>query len=297
MYVPLHMTSRCVDGACELQCHSPVVVGTPKQWRDCNEKIDDGCESDVLSDHENCGVCGNACDEGVPCVRGKCGCEGGKVPCNGRCVDLMSDDDNCGECGIKCSEIPIKDPCVPVPPQTVYGCGMGKCGVLRCKRNTADCNGDLPTELCKSDGCEVSNIASDPKNCGGCGIECAPGEECVAEETGSYCGIPCAKYNRTLCDVECRDLLNDADSCGACGFICPAAGPNQTRGCEKGVCAYGCVEGFADCNGDPSDGCEVDLRAHPEHCGACGNQCDREAGQPCVDGKCLLVDCDVPGAR
>ena len=33
-----------------------------------------------------------------------------------------------------------------------------------------------------------------------------------------------------------------------------------------------CARGFADCNGDASDGCETDL-SEPAHCGACGYTC------------------------
>ena len=296
-YDPFHMISQCVDGACELQCFSTLVFGTPRHWSNCNGKIDDGCEVDVYSDPNNCGTCGNVCAGDTPCVAGKCGCPTGKIACGGRCVDPLTDDNNCGKCGIRCNDIPVPNPCSPLPPQTRYGCGNGECGQLRCRRGTADCDGDLPTKVCESNGCEVEDLATDPNNCGGCAIKCAPHEVCIPEENSSYCGIPCEKYGRTLCDDECIDLLNDPDSCGACGFICPSAGPHRTRSCQKGVCSYECIEGFADCNGDPVDGCEVDLRAHPENCGACGNKCDLQAGQPCIDGKCLLVDCNDPGTR
>ncbi|MBI5516634.1 MAG: hypothetical protein HY909_22810 [Deltaproteobacteria bacterium] len=45
-----------------------------------------------------------------------------------------------------------------------------------------------------------------------------------------------------------------------------------------------CEEGFGDCNGDPADGCEAELRRDRAHCGACGVACP--AGAPCADGAC-----------
>jgi hypothetical protein len=294
LYIPLHMSSRCIEGACEFQCYSG--PENPKGWENCNDKIDDGCETDVLSDTNNCGVCGNVCPAGDPCIEGKCGCPPGKIVCDGECVDPLTDDQNCGSCGNSCYEGEHPDKCVPFPPNTYYGCKQGTCG-MKCFGPSADCNNDLPTAKCSSDGCEIWNIETDLNNCGGCGIKCAPGEECITESGETYCGILCARYDKTRCGYDCVDLLNDVRACGSCGNGCRAAGPHQTRSCQKGLCVYECEEGFADCNGDPGDGCEANLHAHPENCGACGNRCNMEAGQPCVDGACLMVDCGPPEAR
>ena len=97
--------------------------------------------------------------------------------------------------------------------------------------------------------------------------------------------------------LNVADLLNDPSNCGACGSPCKEPGKNQARTCKKGVCAYECAPGFADCNGDPSDGCEVDLSIHPAHCGACDVACDVAAGQPCIEGKCLMTECDAGVTR
>ena len=43
-----------------------------------------------------------------------------------------------------------------------------------------------------------------------------------------------------------------------------------SKGEERGNSA--CTKGFADCNGDPQDGCETHL-SEPSHCGACNAQC------------------------
>lgn len=298
-YKPTHMTSRCVEGACQLECFNPPNQLEATDWRNCNGLIDDGCEVDVVRDVNNCGACGNKCGDGVPCIDGKCGCPAGRIACSfgpgiAFCADPMNDDFNCGACGVVCE--PPPDGCAPEPPpSSYYGCRGGKCGALKCVGRSADCNGDLGSgpDKCGGDGCEVEDITSDD-NCGGCGIKCTkPGEHCIDEGNGYECGVPCAKFGKVACPFECADLLNDVGNCGACGAVCKPPGPNQARACKKGVCTYECAPGFADCNGDPSDGCEVNLNIHPANCGACGNACDLAAGQPCVEGKCLMTECDA----
>lgn len=109
--------------------------------------------------------------------------------------------------------------------------------------------------------------------------------------------VPCARFGKTRCGAFCVDLLTDPNSCGSCDNFCPQGGPNQLRGCSKGLCTYECAPGFADCNGDPKDGCEVDLRIHQANCGACGNACNIALGQPCIEGVCLMVECEAGVAR
>ena len=292
-YKPTHMKSRCVDGACELECFSEENWIDPKDWRNCNGLVDDGCEIDVLKDPKNCGACGNACAAGVSCIDGKCGCPTGQIECFGMCVDPQNDDNHCGGCGNMCDPAPPGS-CDPMPERAYYGCRAGKCGTLKCSQPSADCNGDLGSGKCGGDGCEVENIGADRNNCGGCGIKCKAGEECVNEGNGPECAVPCAKAGKTLCPgPQCIDLLTDVSACGACNAPCRPPGPNQTRACVKGVCEYECKPGWADCNGDPSDGCETNLSVHPANCGACGNACIMAAGQPCVEGKCLTTSCDA----
>jgi hypothetical protein len=53
--------------------------------------------------------------------------------------------------------------------------------------------------------------------------------------------------------------------------------------------------GFGDCNGNPADGCEADLRTSLSHCGGCGRGCSLPHGYPtCTSGLCRLIGCD-PG--
>ncbi len=66
------------------------------------------------------------------------------------------------------------------------------------------------------------------------------------------------------------DLTSDVDHCGSCGTVC--GGANATPSCVSGVCALACDVGWADCNGDVSDGCEASL-ASGATCGTCATAC------------------------
>ncbi|MBN9160686.1 MAG: hypothetical protein BGO98_13885 [Myxococcales bacterium 68-20] len=292
LYAPIHMSSRCVEGTCELECFSPYDPGNQKDWRNCDGKVDNGCEADVLTNVKHCGACGNACAPGEPCIDGVCGCEPGEIVCHGQCVDPKTDDNHCNGCDQPCD--PEGGTCGELPNGAYYGCYGGVCGTPKCKMPTADCNGDLGQPGCNSDGCEVPDVRTDPNNCGGCGIKCKAGEECVNEGNGPECAVPCVRFGKVLCPFgQCRDLLNDVMACGSCSRFCQGAGPNQVSACRKGICELDCLPGFADCNGDPSDGCETNVMAHPGNCGTCGNACDVAGGQPCIEGKCLMTECDA----
>jgi len=288
-YEPIHMTSRCVDGACQPECYTKPERSGDEDWRNCDALLDNGCEVDVLVDPNHCGACGNECPAGTPCILGQCGCPSGFILCAGVCVDPMTSDLHCGACDNVCT--PPSDACSTPQPNTGYGCKAGQC-MKKCINNAADCNGDMEQSTCDGDGCEVVGLDTN-ENCGGCGIRCTkPSEECIDEGNGYVCAVPCAKVGQTMCRGECVDLLNDVSSCGACGDKCDAPGPNQVSSCSKGVCVYACAPGFGDCNGNAADGCETNLRQHPGNCGACGNACDLAAGQPCIEGACLMKECE-----
>jgi hypothetical protein len=300
-YGALNMSSRCVNGACALECKTVQIACGPQAsiivFKNCNGLVDDGCETPVSDDPKNCGACGHACAPGQACVNGMCGCPDGKTYCPGcalthpeTCVDLDTSDLNCGACNVLCRNKPFAGACAPMPTNTRYGCGGGLCQTLKCTASTADCNHDLNLG-CASDGCET-DVGTDPKNCGGCGNACAPGQECRDDGSGPQCLAPCGASGKVQCPDKCADLLSDPFNCGACGWQC-GAHANENAECRKGICATRCADGFADCDGNPTNGCEVNLANDPTSCGACGVTCDFVAGQPCVEGKCLMVECDA----
>lgn len=79
------------------------------------------------------------------------------------------------------------------------------------------------------------------------------------------------------------DLERDAQHCGGCGNVCSVA--NATASCEGGSCEIDRCEGdFENCDGDPSNGCEVDTNDDDDHCGRCDNACRR--WDECRRGRC-----------
>lgn len=290
-YLPLQIGTQCSGGKCRPFCMSA-------ELRDCNGLVDDGCETSIANDPNNCGSCGNKCADGVPCIEGVCGCEAGRTVCNGRCVDLLGDNGNCGACGTVCPWNPRL--CEPknLPPNTATGCKNGQCGQLGCAFGYRDCNGDMQLGCDSVDGCETF-VLEDLNNCGACGNKCAPGQYCRAVFGGStpecVCGpgeTACGNFDDPEEAVTCVDLANDPNNCGGCNHACPAA-PNAKAVCRSGVCGLECPANRADCNGSWADGCEIDLLSNMKNCGACGNACDTDAGQPCINGSCLMVECDA----
>jgi hypothetical protein len=144
-------------------------------------------------------------------------------------------------------------------------------------------------------------------HCGACGNVCAPGQECVTAPTdagtppGYACRIDCTRQPGTLrCGARCIDPRSDADHCGACDRRCDLAHADSR--CDAGRCAVrACREGFADCDADPTNGCEVDLRSDANHCGACRDACTfANALGVCEAGSCRwrvcregFADCDA----
>jgi len=66
--------------------------------RDCG-----GVCVDVTTNGAHCGMCNNACGQGLFCSGSVCGatCAAG-MPCGNSCVDTQTDSSNCGFCGMSC---------------------------------------------------------------------------------------------------------------------------------------------------------------------------------------------------
>ena len=87
------------------------------------------------------------------------------------------------------------------------------------------------------------------------------------------------------------DLSSDPKNCGSTGTICPTVF-GATSTCSGGKCGFNCKTNYADCNKNPSDGCEAYLGA-ADNCGACGNVCEFPSGWgECSNSQCVLQRCD-----
>jgi hypothetical protein len=73
--------------------------------------------SNLQTDPDNCGRCGNVCSTGR-CAAGRCSCPAGTTNCNNSCENLQTSESSCGACGVRC---PYQyscsaGQCVPAPP-------------------------------------------------------------------------------------------------------------------------------------------------------------------------------------
>lgn len=130
------------------------------------------------------------------------------------------------------------------------------------------------------------DIIDDPKNCGGCGIQCSDANmETVTCQNvcNGVCWPGFADCNGNKKADGCEtDLDNDLHNCGACGNVC---GTNTV--CVSARCVSACENGHSLCKGT----C-VDTASDSDNCGACGNVCGHDA--KCVGARC--VSCAAVGA-
>jgi hypothetical protein len=201
--------------------------------------------------------------------------------------------------------------------ETDVDCGGGACSQCitgkGCGQET-DCESGVCVEAtCLAPACDdqVHNGRETARDCGGgcppCAVDqpCLSPEDCISGEcTANVCGPECPdgfancdKENENSCEVNTRI---DAGNCGECGTVCDL--PHADAECSAGTCQIttdGCDEGYADCNGLPEDGCEVNLEQDELNCGVCNKVCPEINGAPfCAGGQCEITcaqgfdDCD-----
>jgi hypothetical protein len=266
----------CAEGSCGLRCDTG--------FFNCDMDGSDGCES-RLRELTNCGACGAICEADAAttsCATGDCelvGCDMGYGDCdgdpmNGCEADLAGSPTTCGTCDTTCPTDPANAASI---------CEMGSCG-LACDPGYGDCDSN------PANGCET--FLGETTSCGGCGILCDGATPVCSgsSATGFACAPGCAD-DEVVCGESCVDISSDARNCDGCGNICP----DPTRAsptCTDGTCGFTCDAGFANCNGDDSDGCEADL-ASTEDCGSCDNVCDpvTNGTVACETDGCAIASC------
>jgi len=280
--------TNCDSGTCVVDACSP-------GHADCDGSRLTACES--LDSDPHCGACGQACTVDIlehvtaaGCDTRSCvfECMAGFGDCDGApngCETPLTGVNNCAGCGNPCS-----------PDHAVGDCGDGTCQVGVCDSGWADCDGD------PSNGCETD--AGRPENCGGCGVQCqvSPPIGC----NGGVCtGVLCPEGGAD-CDGDdtCEADLSDDATCGGCNVQCTfdnnvnghgslaCTVENNVPGQMAWGCEVSCTDGFADCDGDYRNGCEVDL-TDLNNCGGCGSVCTKTRATPTCENRVCQVDtCD-----
>jgi hypothetical protein len=264
----------------------------------CTQTRCGGACVDLQTSAAHCGACDRACmaANATPrCAMGVCGigaCTAGFADCdtmsaNGCEVNTAADLANCGGCGIRCAF-----------PNAAATCASGRCGLGLCARGYANCN------AMAVDGCEA-NVFSDPRNCGACGNVCLAQPGFTPVCALGMCRAVMCPVGFSDCDGNAANgcetnLQTSATNCGACGASCARA--NATNACSAGVCtAPVCVTGFANCDGNALNGCEVSTVTDARNCGACGSVCRMAPGlgtASCAASRCAVAcnagyaDCD-----
>lgn len=169
-------TSLCSRGQCQPRCDAG--------YANCVLDANDGCETKVTADAQNCGFCGFICVksghmlDGATCEAGVCkgSCQDGYKDCNtdpsDACEVYLGSRENCGECGLDCvADLHFSQDtvtCSRPDPSASFRCGG------TCQPKFGNCDGDL------GNGCEA-DLRSDAKHCGACGNACGEGLACENE--------------------------------------------------------------------------------------------------------------------
>ena len=300
-------------------------------YENCNGSIYDGCEVDITRSPDNCGGCAlgetsefqcqkdefcseghcsKECGEGLQLCIGVClpikslnidscdevtktlKCVSGYGNCNGSLLDgcetdFSGDIAHCGACSTAseshkcdtgknevCSDGRCEDNC---PSGSEYCNGkcliLGDVNIQSCDNNVIRCQEDF--EDCDKkvgNGCET-DLRSNSSHCGSCQDE---GHQCDIE-SGERC-------SERTCQMGCGGTTQ------ACGEICIDFEVNHISGCDSN--GLKCAEGYMDCNGIITDGCEINIKENGKHCGECNNKCD--SGKVCLGGRC---ETSCPGGQ
>jgi hypothetical protein len=193
--------------------------------------------------------------------------------------------------------------------ETDVDCG-GDCNACEVGKGCAlgaDCKeGVCLLQVCAPPACDdrVKNATESDVDCGGpqcpkCAADqhCVTPTDCISGDCAKGACTPTCADGLASCDGDSTNgcetnVRTDPNHCGGCATTCKL--PNATADCSGSICRVAsCADGFADCNGDPMDGCEINTKTDKVNCGTCGKACPSVNGQPyCAEAACQIT-CDA----
>jgi hypothetical protein len=307
------LCTACIDwgGPSRLDGGSDAPQDAPPDGADAacpaGQAFCEGACIDVMSNHDHCGSCQNACEPFEVCADGSCSleCPSGLLACDGGCVDVSSDVNHCGRCDTVCTAGMHASPV----------CDDRVCTV-RCDGGWSDLDGDgaCETECVPSAGGEVCNGVDD--DCDGEtdeDFDCRMGQAvscetvCGSAGTGA-CAYDCRPPAPDGCDPPAELCNGEDDDCdGACdnGFACcrsdsefctTACGSSGMRACTA-VCQWSsCLPPPEACNGadDDCDGaCDNGFACCRGGSGSCTTSCGSTGTHAC-SSSCTWEECVPP---
>lgn len=211
-----------------------------------------------------------------------------------RCVECIADAD-CGR-GRYCppSHVCAAQVCTPGESTCLGATRQSTCNSRGSAQTESAC---ASGETCRGNRCQPSACTPGASTCDeatgqrrvcnteGSGttlVACASGQRC---SDGVCVAQACTPNSRTCASIT---SIRVCDSTGSSSttMACPAF-PNAMGACGANTCGFTCMDGFGNCDGSFSNGCETPFGTSTAHCGACGRACS--SGQTCRDGACSTV--------
>jgi hypothetical protein len=110
---------------------------------------------------------------------------------------------------------------------------------------------------------------------------CCDDRDCVSPPAPAACYAGSCPAPDAICSYTQKE------SATICGSTCC----NSLSGTCKSDCSIACLTDRGNCNGDVADGCEIDLSADANNCGACKRPCATGAGNHVDTAACTGSAC------
>jgi len=160
-------------------------------------------------------------------------------------------------------------------------------GPVSCPSGYEDCDAN------SANGCETYT-AGDVNNCGDCDYVCQAIPHGTVGCQDGNCIVAGCDAGWDNCDGNTANgcetnILTNPNHCGSCGYVCNL--PHAIEGCSSGNCFISaCEAGYANCDGNTANGCEVYLDDGGGTCGGAtylGQVCgDEHTGFLCSSENC-----------